>query len=125
MKVYILTTGEYSSYRIEKVFTNRKKAEQAVAAYNDTHDYDEYVLEEYDSSDDEIESNKTPHKVYGALIYPNRKHPHVNRIPSYTFRDKSWVNEYSYNIIADTYAEAIRIAEDYFAKNKAEKEGIC
>lgn len=125
MKVYILTTGEYSSYRIEKVFTDRKKAEQAVAAYNDTHNYDEYKLEEYDSSDAEIESNKVPHKVYGALIDLKRKHPLVNRIPSYTFRDKSWATEYFYNIIADTYAEAVRIAEDYFAKKKTEKEGIC
>ena len=47
-KVYIVTSGEYSSYCIEKVFLDKTKAE----AYCKFHD--NYDIEEYDTSDDDI-----------------------------------------------------------------------
>ena len=42
-KVFVVTSGEYSDYRIERVFSTRKKALE----YLDTKD-DEYTLEVYD-----------------------------------------------------------------------------
>ena len=42
-KVFVVTTGEYSDYRIERVFSTRKKALE----YLDTKD-DEYTLEVFD-----------------------------------------------------------------------------
>jgi len=42
-KIYIITTGEYSDYSIERVFSTRKKAME----YLDTKD-NEYRLEVYD-----------------------------------------------------------------------------
>ena len=43
MKVYIVTSGEYSDYQIESVFSDKEKAEK----YIDTHDSD-MEIEEYD-----------------------------------------------------------------------------
>ena len=42
-QIYIVTTGEYSDYRIDRVFTTRQNAVE----YLDTKD-DNYTLEEYD-----------------------------------------------------------------------------
>ena len=42
-KVFVITTGEYSDYRIERVFSTRKKALE----YLDTKD-DEYTMEVFD-----------------------------------------------------------------------------
>lgn len=52
MKVYIVTTGCYSDYCIEKVFTDRDKAEQYREWCRDAND-----VEEYDTEDD-VQFNK-------------------------------------------------------------------
>ena len=46
MKVYVVTSGCYSDYRIEDVFINKEKAEEFIKWYNDC------TIEEYDTSDD-------------------------------------------------------------------------
>ena len=56
MKVYIVTQGEYSAYRIEKVFLNKEKAEK-YAKYKST-DYDECFVEEYDTYDENLIAKK-------------------------------------------------------------------
>jgi len=50
MKVYIVTSGCYSEYRIEKVFTNREKAEKYVLFHSGG--YDEPKIEEYETEGD-------------------------------------------------------------------------
>lgn len=47
-KVYIITSGEYSDYGIEKVFLDEAKARKYAEWHKDT------TVEEYDLSDDEI-----------------------------------------------------------------------
>lgn len=47
MKIYVVTTGSYSDYRIEKVFTNKDKAEEFAKWCYDSND-----VEEYDTEDD-------------------------------------------------------------------------
>jgi len=58
MKVYVVTSGEYSDYRIEKVFLDKDKAE----LYCDLHRHEDYwghmEVEEYDSYDDNVTGNK-------------------------------------------------------------------
>ncbi|MEE1085015.1 MAG: hypothetical protein UH850_14910 [Paludibacteraceae bacterium] len=47
MKIYIVTCGSYSDYHIEKVFTDRKKAEEYQKWCLDANE-----IEEYDTEDD-------------------------------------------------------------------------
>ena len=60
MKVYIVTIGEYSDYRIEEVFLTKEKAELYINAHkNDAHYYDDdYNIEEYNTFDDKIYEEK-------------------------------------------------------------------
>lgn len=50
-KVYIVSAGEYSDWRINKIFLNKEKAE---AYHKICNDYDLNDIEEYDTSDDEV-----------------------------------------------------------------------
>lgn len=67
MKVYIVTSGEYSSYMIRKIFLNKDKAEEYRKWLPDSND-----VEEYDTSD-----NDTIEKQYKVKInlkwYPNKE----------------------------------------------------
>ncbi|QOF29682.1 hypothetical protein [Mycobacteroides abscessus] len=36
MKVYIVTTGSYSDYQIQRVLTDKERAEKLAAAWNNT-----------------------------------------------------------------------------------------
>jgi len=65
MKVYIVTQGEYSDYRIVKVFLNKEKAEK-YAKYNST-GYDECFVEEYDTYDENLITKK--HYIKCSLHY--------------------------------------------------------
>lgn len=58
MKVYIITQGSYSDYRIVGVKLTREEAERVVALANDE-DYYEYAeIEEYDTDDIKINTNE-------------------------------------------------------------------
>ncbi len=46
MKVYIVTTGSYSDYTIEKVFTDKAKAEEYKEWLYDSNDIEEYETED-------------------------------------------------------------------------------
>ena len=87
-KVFVVTRGEYSDYRIDRVFSTRKKALE----YLDTKD-DEYMLEVFDL-DDPIERKtqiyevsfeldkkkivlKDPIKAEGVYKIPVKLHPQV------------------------------------------------
>lgn len=50
--VYIVTAGEYSDYRIERVFLDKDNAYKYRDLMNSK--YDDYRVEEYDTSDDDI-----------------------------------------------------------------------
>lgn len=52
MKVYVVTTGAYSDYSIEKIFTDRAKAEEYKEWLYDANDIEEYETE------DDIEISK-------------------------------------------------------------------
>lgn len=56
MKVYIVTRGEYSDYRIEKVFLDPEKAKAHAMMINSK--YEEAMVEVYDTFDDDIVVNK-------------------------------------------------------------------
>lgn len=75
MKIYVVTEGEYSDYHICAVFDNKKKAELYCAVreekdFLDNKYYvfgDEYMIEEYDTDDVNIEG--TVYYGVRAVIY--------------------------------------------------------
>ena len=60
MKVYIVTSGCYSDYHIEAVFLSHKKAMLYCAVHHAPH----IDIEEYDTDDENIESNEKCGYVY-------------------------------------------------------------
>lgn len=66
MKIYVVTAGIYSDYHIERVFTDRKKAEEYKLWLRDSND-----VEEYDTSDD-IFIQKKYYVSAELRLYPNR-----------------------------------------------------
>lgn len=75
MKIYAVTTGEYSEYHICEVFTDKKKAELYCAVREEKEFLDnqslvfgdEYMIEEFDTHDDDIEG--TVYYGVRAIIY--------------------------------------------------------
>lgn len=65
MKIYIVTSGCYSDYHIEKVFTDKNKAEEYKEWLYDAND-----IEEYETEDDLI-VNKFYNINVSADVYPN------------------------------------------------------
>lgn len=87
MRVYVVTSGEYSAYHIEKVFTDREQA-QMYANLNS----DRYV-EEYSTDDTNIDDIN---KYYAYIIYNYEK----DRIESITEWDEY---EEDYEMISQGY----------------------
>ena len=86
MKVYVVTSGIYSDYRIERVFLDKNKASEYAEWLRDNH----VTVEEYDTSDDD--TIKKQYKVRIELKwYPNKKENLIAR---------SWKDcesDYNYN----------------------------
>ena len=139
-KVYIVTSGEYSDYHIDAVFTEREKAEQYCAVNNKCGEYSDFHnIEEYDV--DKANDSKTE-VVYAFHVDPTRK-PTVEeiyylengKIDAFKKKVKGWSR--SGDILKDYYSldrfvflrennpeKAKKIVVDRVAKAKAEKEGI-
>lgn len=85
MKVYIVTSGTYSDYMIQKIFLDKDKAEEYRKWLPDSND-----VEEYDTSDDDTIDKK--YKVRVVLKwYPNKEEKLIAR---------SWKDcesDYNYN----------------------------
>lgn len=68
MKVYVITSGEYSDYCIDAVALTREKAEQICAILNGSNGYrsDTAMIEEYNTDEIQCESNEDVEFCYGA-----------------------------------------------------------
>lgn len=55
MKVYVVTSGHYSDYSIERVFLDKDKANKFVKYRNGYDSWKDFKIEEYDSFDDKYE----------------------------------------------------------------------
>lgn len=65
MKVYVVTTGCYSDYGIDKVFTDRQKAEEYKEWLRDANEIEEYETE------DDLQINKFYRVKLEVTIYPD------------------------------------------------------
>lgn len=68
-KVYIVTSGSYSDYGINRVFKDKRKAEIWCAEKNTEYEWQEYEIEEYEYSDDAVEYREDIELVYRFHIH--------------------------------------------------------
>ena len=137
MKIYVVTSGYYSAYSIERVFETREKAAAYCFVHQQNDRYrEDYNIEEYDTADNDIlleEDKENGNELYISIIV------HV--------RDKKFkvgdccsvVNEYSSPEITSWYPhhdcdihitapismpndQILKIAQDRYAEWMAEKE---
>lgn len=137
MKVYVITSGEYSDYGIAYVTLNREDAYKYVALKNRHNAYYEYDcrVEEFDTDNfpslnsAEIEKELKDY-VEGYVV---RIDPQTNRLVSETgitkeFFPKSengkitykWAREIAVYVVADSEEKATKIAFDHYYMHKAE-----
>lgn len=136
MKIYIVTCGEYSDYCILAAFLDKAKAEAFVKKYNRPDGYyDRAEIEEYE---DGVPFDFNSHDIYEVRFYEG-----TDRVPDVTkteLNDSFWyqnipravVNRlphvsgwyYLVTVAAKDADHALKIACDYLAKWKAEKEGL-
>ena len=100
MKIYVVTAGSYSDYRIEKVFTDKAKAEEYAEWL-----YDSNPVEEYETEDDLV-VNK-----YYHIHIRMRIHDHGNEEPRVMFFKGSAENYYNKGY---TYYSDHHRYNDYF-----------
>lgn len=126
MKVYIVTSGEYSDYGIRAVFTNHKKAELYCATHNTKTCSEECYIEEYETKDFDIESNRIPKRVVEFRCYQEE----ITLLDRtyFTFDNIDYIHKGCCEIIGcvtvnkNTPEEKVRkIIADKVAKFKAEK----
>ena len=81
MKVYVVTSGSYSDYTIQKIFTDKAKAEEYKEWLEDSN-----AIEEYETEDDLVVN-----KYYRVLInytkYNNKDTAPSIRVTKQTFKD--------------------------------------
>lgn len=128
MKIYVVTTGEYSGYRIDTVFLDKHKAEIYCAKNNVK--YDDYRIEEYESADNEIEGEidiawkykirEGDKATYGTIVPYTPKC--LNEVKELFFRAGSY--EAIVYLRSKNNSKALKIARDMFAQYRAEKEGL-
>ena len=82
MKVYIVTSGAYSDYEIDAVFSTREMAEKYIAT-NNTHDYPYEYIEEYEVDSNEVITNNI---IYYHYRYMPMHHK-ISQIPTFTYKE--------------------------------------
>lgn len=129
MKVYVVTSGEYSDYHIDGVFDDLNKAEIYAATIEDKYGENTSV-EEYDTEGIEIETSKKVKKQWHFAISEKKNVCYCSAI--YTFRDVNnitFCTDRRYHVYMtlkkDVNEEkAKKIAFDRLAEYEARKQGV-
>lgn len=123
-KIYIVTSGEYSDYQIEAVFSTKEKANDFVQQHGTDYNIEEYDLDEEVVNETKvwrIEFDTCTNKMTRAFIVENTA-PIVDKL-----KDTCIVEEYipsprQYMILivdAGSMNHAVKIARERFAAVKA------
>ena len=122
MKVYIVTDGSYSDYRIKRVFTNEKEAKK----YQSLCDYDNIeIYETFNNFLKAIEENKDKTKyIYSAKIdkYLKIYNEKIVLSEDFWFINRGFV--LSKRFFDEGYVY-LQIIIDYNNRTKQEAEKIC
>ena len=118
MKVYIVTSGEYSDYHIDRVFSTEAKAREFVEHMGNQYDIEEYDLDE-----------ETPRGVFGYHVtFMDNSDVVVEKIDfgtgKYNRNDtlqwsKFCKNRIWFNVEAKDAPHAVKIASERFMQIKA------
>lgn len=119
-KIYIVTSGEYSDYGIDAVFTTKEKAVDYVEQYGTGYNIEEYNLDEEVVEETklwgiefEIESHEI--KMASPITFNIDKRKDTCKVSEY-LSSKPYITFY---IEANTMDRAIKIASERFASVKA------
>ena len=125
--LYAITSGSYSDYHICAITSSKERAEQLVKYYAD---HDDTSIEEYIDGEPDLGNLNNLEPVYWVGIRSNRAP--FGYILKYDI--KPYKNEYELvegsfivfraEIMAKDLDHAIKIAQDQYAKMRAEKEGL-
>ena len=131
MKIYVVTSGEYSEYGIDSVFIDKHKAEIYCAENNKSeYGYNDYRIEEYESEDENIEGdleiawryeiNDDDRRAWGIIV------PYTHKCLNEVKRNKYRLSHLKAIVYLrkESNSKALKIARDMFAQYKAEQEGI-
>lgn len=130
MKIYVVTSGEYSDYCIEAVFTDKEKAKLYCAAHEKyTADYPR--IEEYDTEDDAI-TGGAPVRRYCEVKVVTITDPdryYVKQFYGFARENSVVKDHFGYSVTFEVRRKtsrerAIKIAQDMIAEYKAKGEGI-
>lgn len=140
MKVYVITSGEYSDYGICAVTLDKEQAELLKVRYSDK--WDEAYIEEYDTDDYKIEASDINKHKYKVVFNESHEIHTCNEI-NYSYGGKHgeiddcrlWFKYadgsrkcYSYIVViyVDAYDEdhAKKIAKDIYMKWLAEQNNL-
>lgn len=123
-KIYIVTSGCYSDYRIEAVFTTQDKANDYVQQHGADCDIEEYELDGevvkeekswrvafYLDKDFNLEKHTQDAYVCSTLDYKYKDTCHVAIYPT--------MNVINFYVVADSMDRAVKIASERFAAIKS------
>lgn len=126
MKVYVITKGEYSSYHICAVTTDKNKAKMLKKKFSNEH-WGKANIEEFET-DSEEEVLKYEN-VYSCHYLEEKSEIKVSASDFDYYRPEDLIVSkyrdglYTY-VLANTLEDALKIASDKFAKYRAEKMGL-
>lgn len=116
MKVYVVTTGEYSDYEIAKIFLDKNKAEEFANWIEDSNGVDEW-----ETADDDFEFGELKDKVIvGACYHPNIDEININKT-EYYYGDM--VNRFFYGVRRnkDAYLYTYKIVPNDYDEEKIKR----
>ncbi len=130
MKVYVVTSGEYSDYHIDGVFDDLNRAEIYAATIEDKYG-DHVQIEEFDTEECHIESSKEVKKQWHFAISEKKNVCYCSF--AYTFRNVNTINfctdrrHHVYMTLKKDVSEekAKKIAFDRLAEYEAKKHLVC
>lgn len=135
MLVYVVTSGAYSDYGIDQIFTNKKQAELFCAVHNSKNPYG-YDCHVEEWATDEVKLEGEVYYGVKVLAHKTRSDNLIIDCAEELYSTKPIVVEvttpnnggYFNCTIPTTQAhdneQRKKIAEDYLAKMQAEKEGL-
>ena len=125
-KLYAITHGEYSDYRILTLCSDREKAEKLVEWYNRYDKYDQAEIEEYEDSlvvpDESLVPYQVVYETDGSVRLVRECSCPMKSLAGDTFR---WDDgRFCAYVLATDEVSAIKIAAEKRAFHLAQREGI-
>lgn len=136
MKVYVVTSGEYSDYHIDAVFIDRYLAYKYATVQQLKNRWSSYDVETYDTDDikmadvDAEEEEIRPHIAYRCEFLPDGTLQEGRDVVKEKWDEPVGEGYYNKNIVVyvpkgdKSVEECVKVAQDMRAKYLAEKFGL-